>query len=309
VGVMEGHDGPVTGCRFSPDGAWVVSASTDKTLKLWDSMSQSEVLTFSECKGRITACDWSPDGRMLISGGWEKESLKTWDVRSGALTGAFPGHFEGWDGLNACGISPDGRRIVSGGDDAVLRISDARTGEAVLAVPSGGIVSACAFSPDGRHVAATGESRSLRIWEATSGEEVACLTGQLGLASACAIGPDGRRVALGDTLGQLLVCSIENLRVPALWTTAVRLRVHHGEESDWDRGITAACGWCGQRSPVADRLLDLVQAIGRNAGLTEDQAPCRELPDEAWDEPGLKTECALCHAPLRFNPFMVDNRQ
>ena len=44
------------------------------------------------------------------------------------------------------------------------------------------------------------------------------------------------------------------------------------------------------------------------ANLSPDQSPCLELPDKAWDEPRLLSECPLCRKPLRFNPFIVDNR-
>ena len=33
-----------------------------------------------------------------------------------------------------------------------------------------------------------------------------------------------------------------------------------------------------------------------------------ELPAETRNEPRLLSECPYCHKPLRFNPFIVDNR-
>ena len=32
------------------------------------------------------------------------------------------------------------------------------------------------------------------------------------------------------------------------------------------------------------------------------------LGAEAWDNPGLLAECPYCHKPLKFNPFILDNR-
>lgn len=66
--------------------------------------------------------------------------------------------------------------------------------------------------------------------------------------------------------------------------------------------------WCGQRLPVSRKILDVIREISRNANLSPDQSPCLELPDEAWGEPRLLSECPLCHKPLKFNPFIVDNR-
>jgi hypothetical protein len=51
-----------------------------------------------------------------------------------------------------------------------------------------------------------------------------------------------------------------------------------------------------------------IAAITRNAGLAPADSPCGKLPAEAWAEPHLRGECPLCHEPLKFNPFVVDNR-
>ena len=64
-----------------------------------------------------------------------------------------------------------------------------------------------------------------------------------------------------------------------------------------------------QRFPVSPEILDVIRAINRNANLSPDQSPCLELPDEAWNEPRLLSECPFCHKPLKFNPFIVDNRE
>lgn len=62
------------------------------------------------------------------------------------------------------------------------------------------------------------------------------------------------------------------------------------------------------RFPVNEPILEVTRAINREAGLTPDKSPSLELPDEAWDEPRLLSECPLCPKPLKFNPFIVDNR-
>ncbi|MCP4372391.1 MAG: hypothetical protein GY797_30440, partial [Deltaproteobacteria bacterium] len=56
-------------------------------------------------------------------------------------------------------------------------------------------------------------------------------------------------------------------------------------------------------------MLDLSTAITSNANLSLDHSSCLDLPQEAWDEPRLLSECPFCHQPLKFNPFVVDNRE
>ena len=55
------------------------------------------------------------------------------------------------------------------------------------------------------------------------------------------------------------------------------------------------------------KMLDAIEQL--NTCVTSNQAPCLALPDEAWDEPLLLSECPRCHKLLKFNPFIVDNRE
>jgi len=81
-----------------------------------------------------------------------------------------------------------------------------------------------------------------------------------------------------------------------------------GDRWRWVDSIKATFQWCGQRFPVSSKILNVISAINRDAKLSPGQSPCLELPKEAWDEPRLISECPLCHKPLKFNPFIVDNR-
>ena len=119
------------------------------------------------------------------------------------------------------------------------------------------------------------------------------------------------RFVCGTFLGEVIPLTPHNfpLEPPLVTPVHIWLYGEHGEIGQWDDAITTICQWCGQRFPISDTILDVIMAIAREANLSSDQSPCLELPAEAWEEPRLLSECPHCHEPLRFNPFIVDNRR
>ena len=109
---------------MSPDGAWIVSASDDDTLKIWDAATGTERPTLTGHTVAVIGCAVSPDGAWIVSASRDG-TLKIWDAATGAERATLTGH-TGW--VNGCAVSPDGAWIVSASSDRTLRIWDAATG-------------------------------------------------------------------------------------------------------------------------------------------------------------------------------------
>lgn len=115
---MTGHMQLINQVQFSPDGRWVVSASFDKALKLWDGLKGVFVATFRGHVGPVYQISWASDSRMFVSGS-KDSTLKVWDVRSRKLKMDLPGHA---DEIYAVDWSPDGSMVASGGKDRVVKL-------------------------------------------------------------------------------------------------------------------------------------------------------------------------------------------
>ena len=101
---LRGHTSWVNSCAVSPDNRFIVSASWDHTLKVWDAATGAERLTLMGHTSEVRACAVSPDSHFIVSASHDK-TLKVWDAATGAerltLTGLT-------SEVRGCAVSPDG---------------------------------------------------------------------------------------------------------------------------------------------------------------------------------------------------------
>src|SRR5262249_24991071 len=152
-----GHETWVYGLAFSPpDGCWLLSASEDKSLKLWEVASARKLADFHGHQGATRCVAFSPDGRLAVSGG-QDHAVKLW-----LTTQRAPLIFTGHDrAVRDLAFLPDSQRLVSGvGVDSTrdrLQLWDATTGERLGPSFAGSPeVYALALHPDGGRLATAG---------------------------------------------------------------------------------------------------------------------------------------------------------
>ena len=185
----------VTSASFSPDGRYIVSASADKTVRIWD--TKAGVQVGSPLEGHtdyVTSASFSPDGRYIVSASWDK-TVRIWDAKTGQQVGnPLKGHT---NYVNSASFSPDGRYIVSASDDCTVRIWDAKTGQQVGSPLEGhtAIVNSASFSPDGRYIVSASDDNTVRIWDAKTGQQVGNpLAGHTDYVLSASFSPDGRYI-------------------------------------------------------------------------------------------------------------------
>ena len=52
---------------FSPDGTRIVTASGDRTAKVWDAETGAETLTLKGHTGDVFSASFSPDGKRIVT--------------------------------------------------------------------------------------------------------------------------------------------------------------------------------------------------------------------------------------------------
>ena len=78
---LEGHSDSVKAVAFSSDSKTLMSASTDNTVKLWDSGSGAILQTLEGYSDWLCTVAFSSDGKTLVSASYDR-MIKLWDVGS-----------------------------------------------------------------------------------------------------------------------------------------------------------------------------------------------------------------------------------
>jgi WD40 repeat protein len=120
-----GHTDRVLACAIGPDGRSAVSASADRTLRLWDLKTGSTLAVLTGHTDEVTGCAFTRDGRRIVSRSKDGR-LGLWNGGSGALVVFTQGHT---DWVNALAIAEDQGVVYSASEDQTVRAWDLATGE------------------------------------------------------------------------------------------------------------------------------------------------------------------------------------
>jgi WD40 repeat protein len=117
---LRAHGDRLAALCFSPDGAFLASASADRTAKLWRVATGSLESTFSGHEDALVDVKFAPDGRMLATCALDR-TIRLWDVAKTKSVATLTGHT---GPVAYLAFTPDGRLLVSSGWDQSVRIWD-----------------------------------------------------------------------------------------------------------------------------------------------------------------------------------------
>ena len=152
----------VNSCAVSSSGEWVVSASADGTLEVWEVQAKEVRKTLQGHTSSVNGCAVSPSGEWVVSASADG-TLKVWDVQTGEAHKTLQGHT---GSVNGCAVSPSGEWIVSASDDKTLKVWDVQTGEKRLILRSHtSWVRGCAVSPSEEWIVSASADGTLKVWD------------------------------------------------------------------------------------------------------------------------------------------------
>ena len=203
--ILGRHDDRVSSVNFSPDGNYVVSASDDYSVRIWDVSSGQCKIVLKDHNDKkrsvifaVKSAVYTPDGQYIISTSWDNR-IKLWEVNKGSgYTLLF-----GDDAV----LSPNGR-FLSVSDYNTIFIWDLYTGYCVDTLKGhDGYINSMAFNCDGRLMVSV-DGKNIRIWNLENG---LCQNILEGNNDYCAIfSLDSKNIVSGTSKGNIYVWSLNS---------------------------------------------------------------------------------------------------
>lgn len=231
IKVLGNHQEKINSAAFNRDGSQVVTASDDRTARVWDAVSGAEIESLKH-RPKVYRAHFSRDATKIVTVSFDATWL--WDAATGHLFAVLEGH-EGE--VTDAKFSPDGTRILTTSDDGTARlwnavdnshftllnkrgrdvyeasfstdgtkvviisenetaeVWDVATGDAITAFHDHAKdVLSATFSNNGVKVVTTSKDRTARVWDAATGNPIAVLEGHRGDVIHAAFDSEGRRV-------------------------------------------------------------------------------------------------------------------
>jgi WD40 repeat protein len=206
--VQLGHSQLIYDVAYSPNGAYIASASADRTVKIWEAGKGRELRTIYIAIGYATSVAFSPDNKFLLIGGGDYDNgvLQMYNIETGALVSNFLGHNEyTW----TAGFSSDGKNVYSASFDGTIKLWEAATGKMLFSTKDlNSICRDLSIDPKGEWVATTSDKDSIGaiIWSAKDLSFVKRINTPIGIEPrSIAFSANGNYIIVGDYAQNIVV--------------------------------------------------------------------------------------------------------
>ncbi|KAG6331595.1 hypothetical protein ID866_7493 [Astraeus odoratus] len=180
---LHGHLDYVRTVQFHHDMPWILSASDDQTIRIWNSTSRNCIAILTGHSHYVMSAQFHPKEDLVVSTSMD-QTVRVWDI-SGLrknTPGSGPNNFESFDsfstvkyvleghdrGVNFGSFHPSLPLIVSAADDRTIKIwrmSETKAWEVDSCRGHFNNVSSALFHPKHELIVSCGEDKTVRVWD------------------------------------------------------------------------------------------------------------------------------------------------
>src|SRR5262245_39674648 len=226
---IRAHSGPIRRLMPSRDGRFVISASADQTLKLWNVNTWKPV---TQCNGHVdivSSVAQVPGREEIVSSSFDGTLIR-WEMARGSLLTRYgsvidensvPGpanvdlqtldrHIT-W--VRDVAIPEPGNRVYSAGNEGVIFVWDLESARVIdRLVAKSGVIMCMAASSDGMRLLSGGYQKVLCLWDLTTSELIRRIPHDSATPACVAFSPSGRLALSGGADGVIRVWDVESGR-------------------------------------------------------------------------------------------------
>ena len=201
----------VTSVAFSPDGQYILAASTilggqpgSNRIDLWEAKTAKKMASF-QGGGPVA---FTSSGKFALSTNQNHDAILMRSLPTGEILRTFRGHA---GQVTSISVSTDGKLALSGSTDRSAILWDMSSGAAIRTLRGHtDMVSAVALSPDCRYALTGGHDGIAMLWSLATGQAVCIYQGPAVEVSSVAFTPDGKYMLSGSFDGSLRLWQVPN---------------------------------------------------------------------------------------------------
>jgi transcription initiation factor TFIID subunit 5 len=171
---LVGHSGPVFSTSFSSDNSYLLSASEDKTVRLWSLDTYTGLVSYKGHNHPVWDVSFSPFGHYFATASHD-QTARLWSCDHIYPLRIFAGHISDVDTVS---FHPNGTYVITGSSDKTCRMWDINRGNSVrVFIGHTAPINCTAVSPDGRWMASAGEDSIIHVWDLGTGRRLKSMRG------------------------------------------------------------------------------------------------------------------------------------
>lgn len=201
--IHNAHDDYIRDLSFSPDGQLFVTASGDRTVKVWTRDGELLRTIQAHLQG-VYGVAFSPDGKIIASSSQDR-TVKLWNLQ-GELLKTLEGHN---DWVWNVSFSPDGQVIASASEDGTVKLWNQDGTPIKTLEDHTARVSDVAFSPDGQLIATGSADATIKLWN-SDGQLLTTIEGHLDRVMSVSFSSDSRLLASSSVDGEVKIWDLSS---------------------------------------------------------------------------------------------------
>ena len=169
------HTGPVYSTSFSPCDRFLLSASEDKTARLWSLDDYTPLVVYKGHDKPVWDISFSPTGNNYFATASNDQTARLWSCDHLYPLRIMAGHLGDVECLS---FHPNGRYIFTGSSDKTCRMWDINAGDSVrLFMGHTSPITSTSVSPDGRWLSTGADDGTITVWDIGTGKKIKNMRG------------------------------------------------------------------------------------------------------------------------------------